>query len=274
MTYTTITQQHIDALREICAPERVYCGEAISQDLAHDELAGIHRLPEVVVEPVSSAEVAALLRYAHAQNIPVTPRGQGTGLVGGAVPLFGGILLHLVRMNRILELDAENMTLTVEPGVLLLDIYEYVESRGFYYAPNPGEKSATIGGNVSTNAGGMSAVKYGVTRDAVRGLEVVLADGTLLEVGGKVVEKQLGLQPERPDRRLGRHPRGGHQSDIASSPAPQPDDQPAGAVSGSGRRHARRAGAHAIKGDSPLAGIHGTRRDPGGGGLSGQTISR
>ncbi len=191
-TFTNITQTHIEALREMCAPERVYSGAEISPDLAHDELAGIHRLPEVVVEPISGAEVAAVLRYANAHEIPVTPRGQGTGLVGGAVALCGGILLHLVRMNRILELDAENMTLTVEPGVLLLDIYEYVESRGFYYAPNPGEKSATIGGNISTNAGGMSAVKYGVTRDAVRGLEVALADGTLLEVGGKVAKNSSG----------------------------------------------------------------------------------
>ncbi len=190
--FTRMTAQDIAALRLICAPERVLVGEDISEDFAHDELAGIHRLPEALVEPLSTAEVAGVLRYANQHNLPVTPRGQGTGLVGGAVALYGGILLNLCRMNHILELDEDNLTLTVEPGVILMDIYEYVESRGLYYPPNPGEKSATIGGNISTNAGGMSAVKYGVTRDYVRGLEIVLADGSVLELGGKVAKNSSG----------------------------------------------------------------------------------
>jgi glycolate oxidase len=190
--FSRMTTEDIAALRRICAAERVLVGEDISEDFSHDELAGIRRMPETLVEPLSSGEVAAVLRYASGRLIPVTPRGQGTGLVGGAVPLFGGILLNLCRMNRILELDEDNLTLTVEPGVLLLDIYEYVESRGLYYPVNPGEKSATIGGNISTNAGGMSAVKYGITRDYVRGLEVALADGSVLELGGKVAKNSSG----------------------------------------------------------------------------------
>lgn len=192
MKYQPIEPEDIDALRAICSPERVQVGSQISPDFAHDELAGIHHMPDVLVEPLSAEEVCKVLRYAHSKRIPVTPRGQGTGLVGGAVALQGGILINLARMNRILELDEDNLTLTVEPGVILMDIYALVESRDLYYPSNPGEKSATIGGNVSTNAGGMSAVKYGVTRDYVRGLEVVLADGTLIETGGNVAKNSSG----------------------------------------------------------------------------------
>ncbi len=189
--FKSLDANDLAALQAIC-PGRVWSGEAISPDFAHDELAGIHRLPEALVEPLSTEEVSAVLRHAWEHNLPVTPRGQGTGLVGGAVALQGGILLNLSRMNRILELDPQNLTLTVEPGVLIMDIYPYVEAQGLYYPPNPGEKSATIGGNVSTNAGGMSAVKYGVTRDYVRGLEIVLPDGSILELGGKVVKNSSG----------------------------------------------------------------------------------
>lgn len=101
-------------------------------------------------------------------------------------------MVDLSGMNRFLELDEENMTLTLEPGVLLMEISKYVEERGLFYPPDPGEKTATIGGNINTNAGGMRAVKYGVTRDYVRGLEVVLADGSIVELGGKVVKNSSG----------------------------------------------------------------------------------
>jgi glycolate oxidase len=132
------------------------------------------------------------MKHASARQIPVTPRGQGTGLVGAAVAIHGGIMLNLSRMNRILELDEDNLTLTVEPGVLLMEISKYVEDRDFFYPPDPGEKSATIAGNINTNAGGMRAVKYGVTRDYVRGLQVVLPDGEVMELGGKVVKNSSG----------------------------------------------------------------------------------
>jgi glycolate oxidase len=192
MAFKPIQPEDIDALRAICSPERVFCGDQISPDYDHDELAGIHHIPDVLVEPESTEEVCQVLAYAHRHCIPVTPRGQGTGLVGGAVAVQGGILLNLCRMNRILELDEDNLTLTVEAGVILLDIYALVESHDLFYPSNPGEKSATIGGNVATNAGGMSAVKYGVTRDYVRGLEVVLADGTRIETGGNVAKNSSG----------------------------------------------------------------------------------
>ena len=190
--YKTIDARDIAFLRTVCAPERVIAGPEVGDDYCHDELSGIRRRPEVLVKAASTQEVSAIMKYAYANNIPVTPRGQGTGLVGGAVPLHGGILLDLSGMNRIIELDEDNLTLTLEPGVLLMEVVKYVEERGFLYPPDPGEKSATIGGNISTNAGGMRAVKYGVTRDYVRGLEIVLPNGEVTELGGKVVKNSSG----------------------------------------------------------------------------------
>ena len=190
--YKTVGKDDIKALVSITEESRVFTGNLIHEDYSHDELAGIHNYPEVLVEAVSTEEVAAVMKYAWEKNIPVTPRGQGTGLVGGSVSLQGGIMLSLQKMNRILELDEENLTLTVEPGVLLMEISKYVEERDLFYPPDPGEKSATIGGNISTNAGGMRAVKYGVTRDFVRGLEIVLPDGKVMETGGKIVKNSSG----------------------------------------------------------------------------------
>lgn len=146
-----------------------------------------------LVFAISTEEVSAVLRFAYERGLPVTPRGAGTNLVGSTVPEGNGIILDLSRMNRILELDADTFTATVEPGVVLQDFQSYVEERGFFYPPDPGEKTATLGGNISTNAGGMRAVKYGVTRDYVRGLEVVLADGTVLTLGSKNVKDASGL---------------------------------------------------------------------------------
>lgn len=192
MSYKKIDAADVAALLSICGREHVKTRDEISEDYSHDELAGVRVFPEVMVEPLSTAQVSAIMKYAFDRCIPVTPRGQGTGLVGGAVPVQAGILLNLCQMNRILELDEATMMLTVEPGVLLMDIYKYVEPFGLSYPADPGEKSATIGGNISTNAGGMRAVKYGVTRDYVKGLEVVLADGTVLMLSGKNAKNSSG----------------------------------------------------------------------------------
>lgn len=191
--FQQVTSEHIAALTQIVGDTKRICvGEAIHEDYAHDELHTLVHAPDLLIEAVSTEEVAAVMRYASERRIPVTARGQGTGLVGGAVPLHGGIMLSLQKMNRILELDEQNMTLTVEPGVLLMEIAEYLAPTGLFYPPDPGEKSATIGGNISTNAGGMRAVKYGVTRDYVRSLEVVLASGEIIQVGGKVAKNSSG----------------------------------------------------------------------------------
>lgn len=149
-------------------------------------------MPEIMVEVLSTEEVSKVMKYAYDNNIPVVIRGSGTGLVGASVPIHGGIMINMTKMTRIKELDADNLTLTVEPGVMLMDIAKYVEERDFFYPPDPGEKTATIAGNINTNAGGMRAVKYGVTRDYVRGLEIVLPNGEIMKVGGKVVKNSSG----------------------------------------------------------------------------------
>ena len=190
--YKTIDAQDVAAIRAIVAPERVLYQDDINEEYSHDELSSEKSYPGVVARVTSTEEVASLMKYASAHHIAVTPRGAGTGLVGASVAVEHGLMIDTTLMNHILELDEANLTLTVEPGVLLMEIGAYVEERGFFYPPDPGEKSATIGGNISTNAGGMRAVKYGVTRDYVRGLEVVLADGTVLELGGKVVKNSSG----------------------------------------------------------------------------------
>ena len=180
-------------LREIIPDESRLVFDHIPPEFLSDTLGRRKGEASALVFVKSTEEVSKLLQYAHANRIPVTPRGAGTNLVGSTVPVDGGIILDLSQMNRILELDTETMTITVEPGLLLQDLQAYVEEHNLFYPPDPGEKASSIGGNISTNAGGMRAVKYGVTRDYVRGLEVVTADGTVLTVGGKNVKDASGL---------------------------------------------------------------------------------
>lgn len=193
MSYNKVSANTIKDIQKIINDEdRVLYGENIGEDYSHDELGSIKQLPDIVVKATTTEEVSEIMKYAYEHNIPVTARGSGTGLVGAAVALHKGIVLDLSGMNKILELDEENLTLTVEPGVLLMEIAKYVEEHDLFYPPDPGEKTATIGGNISTNAGGMRAVKYGVTRDYVRGLEVVLPNGHVMNLGGKVVKNSSG----------------------------------------------------------------------------------
>lgn len=191
-SFTKLNQEHHQAILGFVDATRVRIGPDIPEEFCHDELSTKISLPEMIVQPITTQEVSQIMQYANQHRIPVTVRGQGTGLVGGCVPLYGGILLDMQKMNRIVELDRENMTLTVEPGVLLMEVTQFVEAQGLFYPPDPGEKTASIGGNISTNAGGMRAVKYGVTRDYVRGLQVVTATGQILELGGKVVKNSSG----------------------------------------------------------------------------------
>ncbi|MDX9871452.1 MAG: FAD-binding oxidoreductase [Clostridia bacterium] len=191
-SYKKIDQNDIDFFRNFIAENRIFVYDEISEDYSHDELGGIENYPDVLIKVTSTEEVAKIMKYAYEQNIPVVARGSGTGLVGASVPLYGGIMLETTLMNRILEIDEENLTVTVEPGVLLMELSKFVEEHDLFYPPDPGEKSATIAGNISTNAGGMRAVKYGVTRDYVRGLTVVLPTGEVMEVGGKVVKNSSG----------------------------------------------------------------------------------
>ncbi len=192
MTYKKLDLKDIEYLKSIVSEDRVYIGDDINEDFSHDELSEVHKYPDIVIEALSADEVSKIMKYANENKIPVVARGSGTGLVGGAVAVHGGILISLQKMNRILELDENNFTLTLEPGVLLMEIAEYLTEKGLFYPPDPGEKTATIGGNISTNAGGMRAVKYGVTRDYVRYIEVVLPNGEIIELGGKIVKNSSG----------------------------------------------------------------------------------
>ena len=181
------------AFFEALMPGRVFYGAAVSEDYDHDEMTEYgHALPEAVLHALSTQEVSAVLRHCNARNIPVVPRGAGTGLCGGCVATEGGVVLSTERMKRVLEVDVKNMTATVEPGVLLMEFPKALEGTGLFYPPDPGEKTATMGGNVMTNAGGMRAVRYGVTRDYVLGMEVVLAGGEVLTLGGKNVKCSSG----------------------------------------------------------------------------------
>ncbi|NSW89347.1 MAG: FAD-binding oxidoreductase [Firmicutes bacterium] len=192
-SFKKITGEDIANLKRICSPERVYGRDEINDDYAHDEMPVYGKfLPEVAVEAISTEEVSAIMKYAYDNNIPVTPRGAGTGLCGGAVAIHGGILLSLARMNKVLDFDGENLIITVQPGLLLMDLIKEVAEKGLMYPPDPGEKGATIGGNVMTNAGGMRAIKYGVTRDYVMAMTVVLSNGEVIKLGGKVAKNSSG----------------------------------------------------------------------------------
>lgn len=156
-----------------------------------------HR-PDIVIYPVSTEEVCAIMKVAHREAIPVTVRGSGTNLAGETVPVRGGIILAMSRMDRILEIDPHNRLARVEPGVINYDLQQAVEKYGLMYPPDPSSwKTATMGGNVGTNAGGPRTLKYGVTRDYLLGLTVVLANGDLLKTGGKAIKNVTGYDLTR-----------------------------------------------------------------------------
>jgi len=191
--YTKVTNEVVETLKGIVGSDGVSIEEEQREKYSCDEMAvPKSHLAEVIVKPRDTATIAKVLSLANEKRIPVTPRGSGTGLCGGCVPIFGGILLSLERMNQILEIDEDNFVATVEPGVPLADLYKAVEGCGLYYPLYPGESSASIGGNVATNAGGMRAVKYGVTRHLVLGLEAVLSTGEIIPTGGKFVKNSTG----------------------------------------------------------------------------------
>ncbi len=158
-----------------------------------DATAALRHAPRVVVFPRTAAEVSAVLRVARRHKAPVVARGSGTGLSGGSVPVEGAVVLCLVKMDRIIELDARNFTLRAQAGVLTQAVYDAADAAGLFYPPDPGSmRVSTIGGNVAENSGGLRGLKYGVTRDYVMGLEVVLADGEVCRLGGKCVKDVAG----------------------------------------------------------------------------------
>ncbi len=192
--YKKVTQEIVKKLEKIVGQKNLIFDPERMEDYSHDEfsLRDIARMPEVVVKPGKTEEVAEVLHLANEEKIPVTPRGGATGMAGGCVPFYGGIVLSLENMNRIIEVDLDNQMAVVEAGVMLSEFYEAVEEAGLFFPPHPGEESAMIGGVIATNAGGARAVKYGVIRNYVRGLEVVLPTGSVIHLGGKLMKSSTG----------------------------------------------------------------------------------
>ena len=189
--YNQLTPEIIERIRKVS--EHVYTGGDINPDYARDEMPIYGTsMPDLVVQPCSTEEVAGVMKICYENTIPVTPRGAGTGLTGGAVPLCGGVLMDLTRMNRIISYDLENFAVHIEAGVLLADLAADCLTKGMMYPPDPGEKYACVGGNVATNAGGMRAVKYGTTRDYVRAMTVVLPNGEITRMGATVSKTSSG----------------------------------------------------------------------------------
>ena len=172
----------------------VYVGEEINEDFFHDEMpiygSGV---PEALVDIKSTEEVAAVVKICNENKIPVLARGAGSGLTGAGVAMNQGVMINMQPMNQILEYDEDNMVVRVQPGVFLNDLAEDCLSKGYLYPPDPGEKFATLGGNVSTNAGGMRAVKYGTTRNYVRSMKVVLPTGEITNFGAVVSKSSTGF---------------------------------------------------------------------------------
>jgi glycolate oxidase len=190
---TRINRSDLDGFRAICGDDLVLTDRADLEIHGSDETEDLSFPPEVVVLPRTAAQVQAIMKHCAARQLPVTPRGAGTGLSGGALPVHGGVCLSLAKMNQILEVDTENLVAVVQPGVITQVLQETVEAKGLFYPPDPASRgSCFIGGNVAECAGGPRALKYGVTKDYVLGVEAVLPSGDLIRWGGKLLKNVTG----------------------------------------------------------------------------------
>src|ERR1051325_529187 len=188
-----LNKPHLDSFRKIVGEKFVLIDEETLQHYSHDETEDLEFLPAVVLKPRTAEEISAILKICNKEKIPVTPRGAGTGLSGGALPHRGGVLLSMERMNSILSIDENNLQVTTEPGVITEVLQNAVKEKGCFYPPDPASKgSCFIGGNVSENSGGPKAVKYGVVKDYVLNLEVVLPNGDVLWTGANVLKNATG----------------------------------------------------------------------------------
>jgi glycolate oxidase len=184
---------HIEALQQIVGEKYVFLDEEVLNDYAHDETEDLHYLPEVVIKPGSAEEISKILKICNEYGIPVTPRGAGTGLSGGALPHLGGVLLSIERLNKIIHIDERNLQVVTEAGVITEVLQDAVKEKGLFYPPDPSSRgSCMIGGNIAENSGGPKAVKYGVVKDYVLNLEVVLPTGEIIWTGANVLKNATG----------------------------------------------------------------------------------
>ena len=193
LTASSLTAEHIASFRKIVGEEYVFIdGEAL-RHYSHDETENLSYLPEVILKPRTAKEISAIFTICNQHRIPVTPRGAGTGLSGGALPTKGGVLISTERMNSILEIDERNLQVTTEPGVITQVLQNAVKEKGLFYPPDPASRgSCFIGGNISANSGGPKAVKYGVVKDYVLNLELVLPNGEIIMTGANVLKNSTG----------------------------------------------------------------------------------
>jgi glycolate oxidase len=188
-----ITNNVLDCIKAIVGEKHTITIEDDKEPYSHDETLHQKFMPAVVVKPSNTSEVSAIMKLAGSEKIPVTPRGAGTGLSGGALPVCGGILLSLERFNSIIEIDEENLMVVTQPAVITGHLQKAVEEKGLFYPPDPASlDSCSIGGNIAENAGGARAFKYGVTRHYLCGLEVVWPNGEISRLGGKVIKDVSG----------------------------------------------------------------------------------
>lgn len=188
-----LTSEHIEAFRQITGADFVLIDGESLRHYSHDETETLSYLPEVVIQPRTAEEIGAILRICNEHHIPVTPRGGGTGLSGGALPYRGGVLLSMERMNTILEIDERNLQVMTEPGVITEVLQNAVKEKGLFYPPDPSSRgSCFIGGNIAANSGGPKAVKYGVVKDYVLNLQVVLPSGEIIWTGSNVLKNSTG----------------------------------------------------------------------------------
>ena len=188
-----LSAKHIETFKSIVGDGFVFADEETLNNYAHDETENLYYLPEVVIKPRTAEEISAILKICNEDRIPVTPRGAGTGLSGGALPHLGGVLLSTERMNSILEIDERNLQITTEPGVITEVLQNAVKEKKLFYPPDPSSRgSCFIGGNIAENSGGPKAVKYGVVRDYVINLEVVLPSGEIIWTGSNVLKNSTG----------------------------------------------------------------------------------
>ena len=184
---------YIASFQRITGEQFVFTDAESLDKYAHDETENLHFLPGVVIKPRTAEEISAIMRICNEHHIPVTPRGAGTGLSGGALPHRGGVLLSMERMNSILEIDERNLQVTTEPGVITEVLQNAVKEKGLFYPPDPSSRgSCFIGGNIAENSGGPKAVKYGVVKDYVLNLEVVLPNGDIIWTGANVLKNSTG----------------------------------------------------------------------------------
>ncbi|GAC1483210.1 MAG: FAD-linked oxidase C-terminal domain-containing protein [Flavisolibacter sp.] len=190
---TPVAIKFLDQFRAICGDNYVLVNQEVLQHYGHDETEQLLFFPDVVIKPSSTLEISQVLKICNLHKIPVTPRGAGTGLSGGALPHLGGVVLSLERLNRILQIDERNLQVTTEPGVITEVLQEAVKDKGLFYPPDPSSKgSCMIGGNIAENSGGPKAVKYGVVKDYVLNLELVLASGEIIWTGANVLKNSTG----------------------------------------------------------------------------------